>query len=120
MIAGFSVGGVIYALTVPRLVARWRPDQLMIGGGVIAAFALALVSFDLAWPVQFAAFTLLGFGFYTMHASIQVQATELSTHGARRRDVAALVLLLHRARERPGALRARLRQARHRRADRAR
>src|ERR1043165_4105210 len=78
VIAGFSLGGVIYAVTVPRLIARWRPDQLMIGGGVIAAFALAIVSFDLMWPVQFAAFTLLGFGFYTLHASIQVQATELS------------------------------------------
>src|SRR5205085_11483321 len=61
VIAGFSLGGVIYALAVPRLVARWRPDQLMIGGGVIAAIALAVVSFDLMWPVQFAAFTLLGF-----------------------------------------------------------
>ena len=79
VIAGFSVGGVIYAVAVPMLVARWRPDQLMIGGGVIAALALAIVSFDLAWPVQFAAFTVLGFGFYTMHASIQVTATELSS-----------------------------------------
>jgi DHA1 family inner membrane transport protein len=78
VIAGFSLGGVIYALFVPKLVARWRPDQLMIGGGVIAAFALAVVSFDPVWPVQFAAFTVLGFGFYTLHASIQVQATELS------------------------------------------
>lgn len=78
VIAGFSVGGVIYALAVPRLVARWRPDQLMIGGGVIAAFALAIVSFDPIWPVQFLAFTVLGFGFYTLHASIQVQATELA------------------------------------------
>src|SRR6478736_295820 len=78
VIAGFSLGGVIYAVAVPRLVARWRPDQLMIGGGINAAFALAVVSFDLMWPVQFAAFTLLGLGFYTLHASIQVQATELS------------------------------------------
>jgi predicted MFS family arabinose efflux permease len=78
VIAGFSGGGVIYALLVPRLVARWRPEQMMIGGGVIAAFSLAIVSFDFAWPVQLAAFTLLGFGFYTLHASIQVQATELS------------------------------------------
>ena len=78
VIAGFSLGGVIYALFVPKLVARWRPDQLMIGGGVIAAFALAVVSFDPVWPVQFVAFTVLGFGFYTLHASIQVQATELS------------------------------------------
>jgi predicted MFS family arabinose efflux permease len=78
VIAGFSVGGVIYALAVQRLVGRWRPDQLMIGGGVFAALALAIVSFDPSWSVQFAAFTLLGFGFYTLHASIQVQATELS------------------------------------------
>jgi predicted MFS family arabinose efflux permease len=78
VIAGFSLGGVIYALAVPRLVARWQTDQLMIGGGVIAAFALAIVSFDPMWPVQFAAFTLLGFGFYTLHASIQMQATELA------------------------------------------
>jgi predicted MFS family arabinose efflux permease len=79
VIAGFSLGGVIYAVAVPILVARWRPDQLMIGGGVLAALALAVVSFNLAWPVQLAAFTLLGLGFYTMHASIQVTATELSS-----------------------------------------
>ena len=91
VIAGFSLGGVIYALAVPQLVARWRPDQLMIGGGVIAALALALVSFNLPWPVQFVAFTLLGLGFYSMHASIQVTATELVVRRARRRDVAALV-----------------------------
>src|SRR3954466_14184947 len=79
VIAGFSLGGVIYAVTVPRLVRYWRPDQLMIGGGAVAAVALAIVGFDFAWPVQLAAFTLLGFGFYTLHGSIQVQATELST-----------------------------------------
>src|SRR6185436_12135532 len=78
VIAGFSGGGVIYALLVPRMVARWRPDQLMIASGAIAAFSLSIVAFDLIWPVQLAAFTLLGFGFYTLHASIQVQATELS------------------------------------------
>jgi DHA1 family inner membrane transport protein len=79
VIAGFSLGGVIYAVTVPRLVRYWRPDQLMIGGGAVAAVALAIVGFDFAWPVQLAAFSLLGFGFYTLHGSIQVQATELST-----------------------------------------
>jgi predicted MFS family arabinose efflux permease len=79
VIAGFSLGGVVYAVTVPMLIARWRPDQLMIGGGILAALALVAVSLNPPWPVQFAAFTLLGFGFYSMHASIQVQATELSS-----------------------------------------
>ena len=79
VIAGFSLGGVIYALGVPMMVARWRPDQLMIGGGILAAISLAVVAFNVPWQVQIAAFTLLGLGFYTMHASIQVTATELSS-----------------------------------------
>ena len=112
VIAGFSVGGVIYALLVPKLVARWRPDQLMIGGGVIAALSLAVVAFDFAWPVQFAAFTLLGFGFYTLHASIQVQATELSAEARGAAMSMHSFFFFVGPRERPGAVRARLREAR--------
>jgi hypothetical protein len=54
VIAGFSLGGVIYALAVPRLVARWRPDQLMTGGGIIAAFRARdrVVRPDLAGAVR--------------------------------------------------------------------
>jgi len=85
VIAGFSLGGVIYALLVPKLVARWRPDQLMVTGGVFAALALAIVSFNPSWPVQFGAFTLLGLGFYTMHASIQVQRPSCRPPRAARR-----------------------------------
>ncbi len=79
VLAGFSIGGILYALTVRWLVERWRGDQLMIGGGVIAAIALGLAAFELAWPVQLFAFTLLGFGFYALHGSIQVQTTELAS-----------------------------------------
>ena len=79
VIAGFSLGGVIYALGVPMMVARWRPDQLMIGGGILAAISLAVVALNVPWQLQVAAFTMLGLGFYTMHASIQVTATELSS-----------------------------------------
>jgi len=50
----------------------------MIGGGVLAAASLGIAALELAWPIQLAAFTLLGFGFYTLHGSIQVQTTELS------------------------------------------
>jgi MFS transporter, DHA1 family, inner membrane transport protein len=80
VLAGFSIGGVAYALAVPVLVRHWRGDQLMIGGGAIAALALGLAAFEPVWPLQLFAFTLLGLGFYTLHASIQVQTTELSVH----------------------------------------
>ncbi len=51
----------------------------MIGGGILCALALAIIAFNVPWPVQLLAFTLLGLGFYSMHASIQVQVTELSS-----------------------------------------
>ncbi len=50
----------------------------MIGGGVVAAFAFAIVALDPPWQVQLAAFVVLGIGFYSLHGCIQVEATELS------------------------------------------
>ncbi|HVY58410.1 MAG TPA: MFS transporter [Xanthobacteraceae bacterium] len=78
VLAGFSIGGLVYSLGVPIMLGRWRPEHLMVGGGVLAALALTFASLGPAWPLQFLAFTLLGIGFYTFHASIQVEATELS------------------------------------------
>jgi predicted MFS family arabinose efflux permease len=79
VIAGFSIGGVVYSLLVRLLTRRWQPQSLMIGGGLIAAAAFVLIAADLSWPLQFAIFVLLGVGFYSLHGSIQVEATELST-----------------------------------------
>ena len=78
VIAGFSIGGVAYSLAVTPLTRRWRPRQLMIGGSAVAAVAFAIVAFDPPWPIQFAAFVVLGIGFYSLHSCIQVEATELS------------------------------------------
>jgi len=79
VIAGFSIGGVVYSLLVRLLTRRWQPQSLMIGGGLIAAAAFVLIAADLSWPLQFAIFVLPGVGFYSLHGSIQVEATELST-----------------------------------------
>ena len=79
VLAGFSIGGIVYALTVRMMVARWRADQLMIAGAIVAGLALGLAAMELSWPVELVAFTVLGVGFYTLHGSIQVQVTELST-----------------------------------------
>ena len=55
VIAGFSIGGVVYSLAVTPLTRRWQPRELMIGGGMVAAFAFAVVALDPPWQVQFAA-----------------------------------------------------------------
>ena len=78
VIGGFSIGGVVYSLIVRLLTRRWQPKRLMMGGGVVAAFAFLIVAANPPWPVQLAAFGVLGIGFYSLHGSIQVEATELS------------------------------------------
>ncbi|RPI30253.1 MAG: MFS transporter, partial [Hyphomicrobiaceae bacterium] len=50
VIAGFSIGGVLYSLLVRLLTRRWRPESLMIGGGVVAALAFLLIALDLPCP----------------------------------------------------------------------
>ena len=78
VIAGFSIGGIAYSLAVTPLTRRWKSTQLMIGGGTVAAGAFVVVALDPSWPVQLAAFIVMGIGFYLLHGCIQVEASELS------------------------------------------
>jgi predicted MFS family arabinose efflux permease len=78
VIGGFSVGGVVYSLLVRLLTRRWQPKSLMIGGGALAALAFLVIAATPPWPLQLAAFLVLGIGFYSVHGCIQVEATELS------------------------------------------
>jgi predicted MFS family arabinose efflux permease len=78
VLAAFSLGGIFYSLSVRRLTRIWRPWQMMIVGGTLCALALIAISLEMSWPIQFALFLLLGVGFYTLHACIQVEASELS------------------------------------------
>ncbi len=78
VIGGFSIGGVVYSLLVRLLTRRWQPRSLMIGGGAISALAFLVIAANPPWPLQLAAFLILGIGFYSLHGCIQVEATELS------------------------------------------
>ncbi len=78
VIAGFGVGGICYTLTVRWLLAYVGEKRLMAGGGMVMAFGLAMIALRLPWPVEFAVFMLLGFGFYMLHGCIQVYVTELA------------------------------------------
>ncbi len=78
VIAGFGVGGIFYTLTVRWLLAHVGEKRLMAGGGMVMAFCLAMIALRLPWPVEFAVFMLLGFGFYMLHGCIQVYVTELA------------------------------------------
>jgi len=78
VIAAFGLGGVIYSISVPVLIANIRDRGLMIIGGTLAAASLALIALNFPWYVQIGIFFVFGFGFYLLHGSIQVHVTELS------------------------------------------
>lgn len=78
VIAGFPLGGVVYSLTLPWLMKRLRRSQMIVFGMCIVATQLILLSFVPPWPVQSAAFLVLGVGFYQLHALIQLAVTELA------------------------------------------
>ena len=78
VISGFGVGGVIYTFMVAWLLAHIGERRLMAAGGMVMGFCLLVIALRVPWPVEFANFVLLGFGFYLLHGCIQVYVTELA------------------------------------------
>jgi predicted MFS family arabinose efflux permease len=78
VIAGFAIGGLLYTMTVSRLLPRLGIRGMMIGGSALLALQFAVIAFGPPWPVQVGNFILMGFGFYMMHGCLQVFASELT------------------------------------------
>jgi MFS transporter, DHA1 family, inner membrane transport protein len=77
VLAGFGIGGALYALSVSRLLRHLGETVMMRSGGLIMGLCLAVIGARVPWPYQFADFVLFGFGFYLLHAVIQIYASEL-------------------------------------------
>jgi predicted MFS family arabinose efflux permease len=78
VIAGFGIGGALYGILVSRLLPRLGETLMMRLGGMAMGFCLVVIASRAPWPVEFANFLLLGFGFYMLHAVIQIYASELA------------------------------------------
>lgn len=89
VIAGFALGGLLYTMSVSRLLPWLGVRGVMISGAVVMSLQLAIVGFGPAWPIQAANFVLMGWGFYMLHGSLQVFASELSV------EARATALSLH-------------------------
>jgi predicted MFS family arabinose efflux permease len=80
LLAGFGVGGLIYTTAVRWMLARLGQRGCVIAGGFIGAACYAIILATPVWPVVALCTVGLGFGFYTMHNTIQTKATEMAPH----------------------------------------
>jgi predicted MFS family arabinose efflux permease len=78
VIAGFAIGGLFYTLTVSRFLPRIGVTGMMISGATLMGLQLAIIGFGPPWQAQFGNFIFMGWGFYMLHGSLQVFASELS------------------------------------------
>jgi predicted MFS family arabinose efflux permease len=78
VIAGFAVGGLFYTLTVSRFLPRLGVNGMMITGATLVGLQLAALAFGPGWKFQALSLLLMGWGFYMIHGSLQVFASELS------------------------------------------
>ena len=78
IIGAFALGGVVYSLSVSRLLTWIGEQGLMRGGAAFMACGLLAVALRLTWPYEAMIFMALGCGFYMMHGVIQIYATDLA------------------------------------------
>jgi predicted MFS family arabinose efflux permease len=78
VIGGLGTGGLLYAFVVP-VVLRFAPRPIMMAvGGCVAAVGLGSLGLEVPWGVQIASMVVLGFGFFLLHNSVQIEVTELA------------------------------------------
>ena len=78
VIAGFALGGLLYTLSVSRMLPALGVRGLMSCGGALMAVQLVLLGLGMSWQLQMASFAAMGLGFYMLHGCMQVFASELS------------------------------------------
>jgi predicted MFS family arabinose efflux permease len=73
----YGVGGLAYAAMAPMLIRRLGESGLAAGGGVLLGACLAVVAFTSLPIVAALACFAAGLGFYMLHNTLQVNATQM-------------------------------------------
>ena len=74
----FAVGGLIYSLSVRRLIGWFGPPGLAASGGALLAFAYVILAFAPHYWIAPVAITFTGLGFYMLHNTLQTNATQMT------------------------------------------
>jgi predicted MFS family arabinose efflux permease len=78
IVGTFGIGGLIYAGTVQQLVGRFGQIGLATCGGLLVGVAYLALALAPAWWIAPAAVVAVGLGFYMLHNTLQVNATQMS------------------------------------------
>ena len=78
MVAGFGVGGLVYSVSVKRLIGRVGELGILLLGGALLGVAFVSVGLMPSWHWFVPTVIVLGMGYYTMHGTLQTKATELA------------------------------------------
>jgi predicted MFS family arabinose efflux permease len=74
----FGLGGFAFSVSAQQLVARLGEAGLARWGGVFMGAALLVVAFAPAWGWAVGGCFLLGLGYYMLHNTLQVNATQMA------------------------------------------
>ncbi|WP_372526133.1 MFS transporter [Piscinibacter sp.] len=74
----FGLGGFVFAVLSSRLVGRLGEVGLARWGGALMSIALLAIGFAPAWQWALGGCFVLGLGFYMLHNTLQVNATQMA------------------------------------------
>ncbi len=78
MVAGFGCGGLVYSVSVKKLVTRIGELGVLLLGGTLLGAGFVSTGVMPSWHWFIPAVIVVGMGYYTMHGTLQTRATELS------------------------------------------
>ena len=78
LVTSFALGGLSFSLSSRRLVPRLGESGLARGGGALVLGGLLLAALSPVWWTALLACTGAGLGFYMLHNTLQINATQMA------------------------------------------
>ncbi len=78
VLGAFGIGGLVYAVTVRRLIATLGVTRMCIVASLLGAGAYAVLAISVNWWQAAVAMLASGLAFYMLHNCLQTEATELA------------------------------------------
>lgn len=74
----FGIGGLVFAIFSPVFVRRLGESRLVRGGACMMALATVMLGYSPVWWLSLPACFMFGLGFYMMHNTLQINATQMA------------------------------------------